>query len=212
MIRTPTATITDLGTEFGVEVHQSGATSANVFRGVIEVQPITCDGRRSQAVRLSENQSVRVEKDSSGAGFAARRIAADPAAFVRVEQLPKLAEDLRLKPFRRWQAYSRELRRDPSLLAYYDFQLEEGKPAVLRNVAANGDRSLDGVVENATWSDGRMIGKHALLFQNPADYVQINLPQKTDDLTLAAWVCLESIDGDYGGLLMSDGFGTHGRG
>ena len=158
-VRTPTATVTDLGTEFGVEVQHSGATSASVFRGIIEVQPITCNGRRSQAVRLSENQAVRVEKDSSGAGFVARRIAADSAAFVRVEQLPKLAEDLRLKPFRRWQAYSQELRRDPSLLAYYDFQLEEGKPAVLRNVAANGDSSLDGVVENATWSDGRMRGQ-----------------------------------------------------
>ena len=107
-VRTPTATVTDLGTEFGVEVQHSGATSASVFRGIIEVQPITRNGRRSQAVRVSENQAVRVEKDSSGAGFVARRLAADSAAFVRVEQLPKLAEDLRLKPFRRWQAYSQE--------------------------------------------------------------------------------------------------------
>ena len=104
---------------------------------------------------------------------------ADAAAFVRTEQLPKLAAEQRFRAFRRWQAYSRQLRRDPSLLAYYDFQLEEGKPAVLRNVAANGDRALDGVVENATWSTGRMLGKHALLFRDPSDFVRIVLPRSS---------------------------------
>ena len=77
---------------------------------------------------------------------------------------------------------------------------------MLRNVAVKADRSLDGVVENATWTTGRMIGKHALLFQNPSDYVQINLPQQIDDLTLAAWINVESINADYAGLLMSDGW------
>ena len=66
-VRTPTATVTDMGTEFGVEVQPSGTTSASVFRGIIEVQPIACNGQRSQAIRLSENQAARVEKDSGGA-------------------------------------------------------------------------------------------------------------------------------------------------
>ena len=64
---------------------------------------------------------------------------------------------------------------------------------MLPNVAANGDHALDGVVENATWSTGRMLGKHALLFNGPTDYVSVNLPQKTDDLTLAAWICIDSL-------------------
>jgi hypothetical protein len=118
---------------------------------------------------------------------------------------------LRLKPFRRWQTFSEGLRRDPSLLAYYDFQQKEGTPSVLPNVAANGDHSLDGVVENATWTTGRMPGKHALRFNGPDDYVGLNLPQKTDDLTLAAWIYVESLDEELTGLLMSDCWGHEGQ-
>ena len=36
-VRTPTAVVTDLGTEFGVEVDRSGATQSHVFRGRIEM-------------------------------------------------------------------------------------------------------------------------------------------------------------------------------
>ena len=38
-VRTPTAIVTDLGTEFGVEVEKSGATRSHVFQGSVEVRP-----------------------------------------------------------------------------------------------------------------------------------------------------------------------------
>ena len=43
IIRTPTATVTDLGTEFGVEVSDRGATETHVFVG--EVQMVTGSGQ-----------------------------------------------------------------------------------------------------------------------------------------------------------------------
>ena len=67
------------------------------------------------------------------------------------------------------------------------------------------------MVENATWSDGRMRGKHALLFNGPADYVRINLPQKVDDLTLAAWVCVEWLHDSLSSLLVSEKWGRKGQ-
>jgi hypothetical protein len=192
-VRTPTATVTDLGTEFGVEVGDSGATSTHVFRGVVMMQAATHNGWRGQSVRLCENESARVEKGNRGSEMVVRHVAIDPATFVRAEQLPKLAGEQRLKAFRRWQSYSQQLRRDPSLLAYYDFQQKPGSPAVLPNVADNGRGAFDGVVENATWTNGRMSGKHALLFNGPTDYVRLNLPQKSGSLTLAAWVCFDTL-------------------
>ena len=36
-VRTPTAVVTDLGTEFGVEVEESGATRSHVFQGSVEL-------------------------------------------------------------------------------------------------------------------------------------------------------------------------------
>ena len=140
-----------------------------------------------------------------------RPITLDPGLFVRAAQFPEHAEEIEIKPFRRWQAYSQELRRDPSLLAYYDFQQRKGEPAVLPNVAANSGRSLDGAVTNATWTTGRMVGKHALLFQNTDNFVRIDLPQKTADLTLAVWVCIDALGEGHtiSGLLMSEGYDLH---
>ncbi len=43
VVHTPTAVVTDLGTEFGVEVDRSGATQTHVFRGRIRIAP---DGRQ----------------------------------------------------------------------------------------------------------------------------------------------------------------------
>ena len=212
MVRTPTATVIDLGTEFGVEVSKGGNTKSHVFRGVVEVQPVTASGKSGQAMRLTANESVQVELANDGQMPIVRRVAIDPTAFVRPEQLSKAVEELKLKPFRCWQVYSQELRRDPSLLAYYDFQQKKGESAVLPNVAANGDKSLDGAVETAVWSTGRMVGKHALLFLGgPDELVRLDLPQKVEDLTLAAWVNVASLDNDLNGLLGSDDWVKDGR-
>lgn len=210
-VHTPTATVTDLGTEFGVEVAESGATSTSVFRGAVEVQPRDNGRRRGQPLRLTENQSASVVPNADEA-TTVRFTPESSLEFVRAEQFSRLAKEQRLVAFRRWQTFSQELRRDPSLLAYYDFQQKPGSPTVLSNVAANSDSPLDGVIENATWSNGRVPGKHALLFFDPSAYVRINLPQHTDDLTLAAWVSFDWLDvPSANALLMSDGWDASGK-
>lgn len=211
LVRTPIATVTDLGTEFGVEVRESGTSCVHVFHGTVEFQSTEPGGRLDQAVRLTENESAQMEKGNGSRRPTVCRGIADPAAFVRSVQFSKLAKEQEPKPFRRWQTFREELRKVSSLLAYYDFQQRAGEPSVLPNVAANGDTSLDGVVEQATWTNGRMPGKHALLLQNQEDYVRLNLPQKVDELTLVAWINITSLQSGasngkkaFNGLLMSE--------
>ena len=96
-VRTPTATVTDLGTEFGVEVQESGTVSAHVFRGVVQVQPAVDEGRRGQPIRLIENESIQVKKHQSGNEVTVHRGTADAVAFVRFEQLPGLAQEARAR-------------------------------------------------------------------------------------------------------------------
>jgi len=81
-VRTPTAVVTDLGTEFGVEVSKEGNTTSHVFRGSVKVQvvssekgtgPICRNGPEGAshkldlspfpAVVLRASESARVEKD-----------------------------------------------------------------------------------------------------------------------------------------------------
>jgi hypothetical protein len=212
-VRTPTAIVTDLGTEFGVEVDQQGNTISHVFQGSVEARRIGVDGLPGKGLRLVANEAVRIEKASPGKGSGLERTVIDSARFVRAEQMARSTQprDSRSASFRRWKAYSDELRRDPTLLAYYDFQQRSGEPRVLPNVARNSDQTLDGIVENAAWVDGRWHGKHALLFNGPTDYVKIHLPQKTKDLTLAGWFYIFSIDNNPTALLASVGWGKSGQ-
>ena len=210
VIATPTALITDLGTEFGVEVGEKGNTTSHVFRGRVAVRMIPLNGQRGQDILLNANESVQVERESRGEGVSVRRVAVNSAAFMRSERFLQISEEMRLRPFHRWESYSRRLRSDPSLLAYYDFQRRKDAPDVLPNVADNGGRALDGKIIGATWCGGRMHGKPALQFDGVGSRVEIQLPQRVDDLTLAAWVYIESLENAFGNLLMSDGWNRPG--
>ncbi len=65
-IKTPTATVTDLGTEFGVEVSKTGATETHVLRGAVEMQFAAPDGSGVHRIRMTERQAARVEVGKNG--------------------------------------------------------------------------------------------------------------------------------------------------
>ena len=63
-VRTPTATVTDLGTEFGVEVNKRGRTTSHVFRGMVELRAVSADGTpEGDAHLLHANQFASVEEE-----------------------------------------------------------------------------------------------------------------------------------------------------
>jgi hypothetical protein len=87
-IRTPTAIVTDLGTEFGVECDKSGATRSNVFRGSVRFETASADGKPLGISRvLSENESARIERTSATGGRETLQVVAGPLSktddFVR---------------------------------------------------------------------------------------------------------------------------------
>ena len=85
-IRTPTAVVTDLGTEFGVEVDRKGETTSHVFRGTVKVELSGGDAKRGNRIAiLRENESIRTEKDEEAGDSPAslRRVGIDPGVFTR---------------------------------------------------------------------------------------------------------------------------------
>ena len=85
-IKTPTATVTDLGTEFGVEVSKEGHTTSHVFRGSVKVQFVDAGvEKEGNAIVLHENESLRTEKGDPAGGPAVvmRRVSVNPQTFVR---------------------------------------------------------------------------------------------------------------------------------
>ncbi len=64
VVKTPTAVVTDLGTEFGVEVERSGETFSRVFQGTVAIQWAR-DGLPVEGaeVRLGANEAARVGRE-----------------------------------------------------------------------------------------------------------------------------------------------------
>jgi hypothetical protein len=61
-IRTPAAIVTDLGTEFGVEVDKHGRTTSHVFRGSVRLEVASADGKATRVSRvLYQNESAKVD-------------------------------------------------------------------------------------------------------------------------------------------------------
>ncbi len=210
-VRTPTALITDLGTEFGVEVDKAGASKAHVFQGMVEMR--LADGGRGEplTIQLGVGESGRVEHGADGREPTLLRGTADAAAFaVRPGQLATFVKERQLKPFHRWQAFSEELQERDDLLAYYDFQPDEHDRALLRNRAATGDK-CDRRIKDATWVPGRFPGKYALRFGWSSAGVRVYVPGKCQRLTLAAWVRLDSLPRDPSSLLTSHGWWKMGQ-
>jgi hypothetical protein len=87
-VRTPTAIVTDLGTEFGVEVEKSGTTKSHVFRGRIDVRPVGGGIQDPKPVLLGENESATVDARPSGPVAVVRREnpSTAPAFAVRLPQ------------------------------------------------------------------------------------------------------------------------------
>ena len=120
--------MTDLGTEFGVEVEPSGVTRSRVFRGKIELRPIDGGGKSGPAITLEKDESATVE---GGRGRAAQVIRwtaqSPPPAFVC--QLPRR---IQIKVFNTGQALS-EGDSDPhwQLVAATTYPHFEPRPAVV---------------------------------------------------------------------------------
>ena len=83
-VRTPTAIVTDLGTEFGVEVEKSGATRSHVFQGKVK---LVASGQWSMVsdentIYLTAGKSARVERGRNNKA-AITREPSQPGRFVR---------------------------------------------------------------------------------------------------------------------------------
>jgi len=196
-VRTPTATVTDLGTEFGVEVQESGMTLAHVYRGAVSVQAGTSGKPAGEPIRLTANESAEVKIAGDQRIPTAQRVAIKPPAFVRNVPLPHFAKEQQYKPLERWQNYMAELCRDPALVVYYDFQKRKDSPNLLHGQTRNPDVSLNGEIKGARWTTGRMPGKDALEFDGDLARVRVSIPGELKESTIATWAAILYVNDSY---------------
>jgi hypothetical protein len=166
-VRTPTAIVTDLGTEFGVEVGRHGGCEVHVLTGMVQTRLLAGPGREPQQVLLRAGEGRRYRPESGVAEI----IPVDRAKF---DGMLVADNDERRQ---RWLTYSRQLRTDPSLLAYYAFESRGKDSWILENVAATGE-ALHGEIIGPRWTTGRFPGKAALYFRGLGSGDKVVLPEQ----------------------------------
>ncbi len=181
-VLTPDGGAVDLGTRFGVDVSGKGVSEVHVFQGEVVAQARGAELRRS--VRTGEATSMQ------GGTSEVRGLRS--ASFIQPEEVPELAAGLaagqQARSDRKWA----EMKRDPALIAAFDFE---------------GGRSFDGVFSMA---QGRWPGSRAPEFVNVGDHLRVNEGEGREfaQLTLAAWVRIDRLGEPYQSLYHTDGWGA----
>ena len=176
-VNTPTASIVDLGTEFGVNVTAEGETEVQTFRGTVSLSPSVNSGAPSSATLITAGFAKRV----SPAGQVGD-IPPNKTDFVRTAELEDWKAQSAESSYRRWQACSERIRHDTDLVAYYTFESTSTTADRLSNLTSDGS-SLDGILggddpsQTPSWTTGRWPQKGALEFAKDTEQ-RVEIPSE----------------------------------
>ena len=191
---TPQMSVTDLGTEFGLDV-TARRTELHVFKGSVEFEPAGDGGKQN----LPEGGAAVAENSR-----APHLVTADPDAFASLFNLQAKSAVAEARRCNQWRAAGVRLNRDPSLLVRFAFEHETDWR--LPNSVSTVSGVADGAIVGSQWIDGRWSDKRALEFRNVNDRVRLSVPGEFESLTVAAWVRVQGLDRKLNSLFMSDGF------
>ena len=196
VVRTPTAIVTDLGTEFGVEVDEKGNTTSHVFRGSVKIQTVGDNDSRSAdgnelgrnekaSIVLLENESALVESHDGKSSITRSAVAKVPV-FVLEFPLPKAAEEtisyselvLSLKPAVYYRMERSKDGKDGNLVFDWAGGNHHGVLHLGNEYA--GSPYMPGRFGDSLRLRGRPVGDHVVVAEYPKS---IN-----GQLTVSAWV------------------------
>jgi len=127
--------------------------------------------------------------------------------------MPALQQARKKTRYARWLGYSNNLRCDSRLVAYWNFEEEEGSKLKNKAVGPYGDtryapENVNGTIYGAAWvkDGGRWPGKGALDFDGTDDYINCghDASLNVNDFTVEVWFNCDSISSspEYYGLLV----------
>jgi len=189
---------------FSVQLQQTGVAEGKESPH----NTIILHANEAASVRIQHGVTEKADKENK---LVLSRSEFNATAFVLPGGMRQYVEEQHLKPLRRWQAYSQQLRKDPTLVAYYPFEkmASDASTSVLPNRSAVGSE-LDGNVPGGEWVDGRLPGKMALYFHGlgSGDCVQLPHPERfefSDAFSIAVWFKAHANHFPYGTMLVTKG-------
>lgn len=178
-VLTPDFEVEDLGTEFGIDVQPDRSADVHVFAG---------------KVRLHQR------------GKLLRELGAGRAVSWREENWNDL-EDSQTDSFatpadlgqRTWLEHRHKVLQDPSLVVYYDFEVDPQEPQIVPNRV--GDEALDGFIRGGALVQGRWHDNRAVLIEKFEHSVEIEVPGEYPEFTVTTWLQLHSLTWPYQTIL-----------
>lgn len=183
----------DLGTTFGLAVHEDDTADLIVFDGEVVAHGVSGD-----PLSLQDGESALLT-----GGTARRQAPAEIGHFPDIEDVFAGSGNRENLRYAVWKEASLELRRDPRLIAYYDFENLTPVSRRLKNRAPSGSE-LDGGIVGARVAPGRWPDKTALDFRLEGDRVRFDIPGEFSGLTLFAWVRIDALDRHLNSLFLTD--------
>jgi hypothetical protein len=199
-VYTSDLTVTDLGTEFGLNRPANQLMQVEVFEGKVEV---AMDGAARTSRILNAGQGVQVSAQQ-----VQPMAAVDRREFLGVDELAQreLAE-LRAR-YKDWRRADGALDYDPAVLVHLNFEDQSNVERNLINRAVGTPASSRAMVLGCDWGEGRWPGKGALEFNGLNDRVRVSVPGTFQSLTYLAWLRVDSLPNPWNALALVDTFKT----
>ena len=194
-VYTTDATVTDLGTEFGLNRQPDQPAKVEVFEGKVEVAP---QGSIPAEI-LTAGQGVRVS---------ARQMqpmaGVDHSEFLSAEELARRESMELASRYQRWRQADRFLDVDPSILVHLNFEDQRNVDRNLVNRAVGTRAAANALVFGCDWGEGRWPGKQALEFNSVEDRVRLPVPGEFQSLTYLTWLRVDSLPNAWNALALVD--------
>jgi hypothetical protein len=180
--------VIDHGTDFGLVAGAGAPSEVHVFSGDVEINPTGHAARH-----LVTGEAVAMTTGNMQTMNATRSAFLDEATLI-----DRSNERLQV-----WKAASAALDSDPAMLLHFTFDDATTRRDV-RNHAARAEAESGGAIVGGAWTTGRWPGKGALGFSGESDRVRFTVAQPAHEMTLLAWVRVDSLAHSQNALLVSD--------
>jgi hypothetical protein len=193
-VRTPTAVVTDLGTEFGVEVDENGATESHVKQGKVDVEIVNPQSGGKKHLCVTEGNAVRIEPKSG--------------KFVSVPYAAERFADLRKdKTSHEEEIYIQAVLADKPL-GYWPLN----EPAGARKFLDRSGNGFHGAAMGTVLAgrDGPLPGPSRAVVFNGKGYIDVGRNDRfalANNFTVEAWTWIENTSGVELGPVISAGSG-----
>lgn len=195
----PHGRLIDLGTEFGLHVHDGGSTEIYVYDGKVRYEG-TSDSAESFSREISKGEALFIDPYGYPSWI---EMPSEP--FMGTADLAFISMEQSQNRYASWVDLSEEISQLPNTSLYYSF---DNHAPWTRTLNDSSSRS-NGAIIGCKWTDGRWHGKGALEFSRKNDQVRFDFPFEHSSITLAAWIKSDELK-DYCAPIISSDSETNG--